>query len=63
MFVLAGSGLRPCGLLASATRKAKFAKIRGFLLPRFVNAGRRHVAANIAPRPASKNFQESRHPL
>jgi len=31
---------------------------RGFLLPRFVNAGRRLPAAHVAPRPASKNLQE-----
>ena len=30
---------------------------RGFLLPRFVNAGRHQKTANVAPRPASKNLQ------
>lgn len=34
--------------------------LRGFLLPRFVNAGRPTPAANVALRPASKNLQESR---
>jgi hypothetical protein len=33
---------------------------RGFLLPRFVNAGRHLVAVTVAPRPASKNLQDSR---
>jgi hypothetical protein len=33
---------------------------RGFLLPRFVNAGRHLVAVTVAPRPASKNLQGSR---
>jgi hypothetical protein len=32
---------------------------RGFLLPRFVNAGRHLPAAHVAPRPASKNLQDS----
>ena len=31
---------------------------RGFLLPRFVNAGRHLPAAHVAPRPASKNLQD-----
>ncbi len=33
---------------------------RGFLLPRFVNVGRQLLAANVVPRPTSKNLQESR---
>ncbi|WP_216635976.1 hypothetical protein, partial [Neptunicoccus sediminis] len=32
---------------------------RGFLLPRFVNAGRHRRMATGAPRPASKNLQDS----
>jgi hypothetical protein len=32
---------------------------RGFLLPRFVNVGRHLMAANVAPRPTSKNLQGS----
>jgi hypothetical protein len=32
---------------------------RGFVLPRFVNAGRHLLAATVTPRPASKNLQES----
>lgn len=36
---------------------------RGFVLPRFVNAGRHLLAATVTPRPASKNLQESRPSL
>jgi hypothetical protein len=36
---------------------------RGFLLPRFVNVGRYLMAANVAPRPTSKNLQGSRPSL
>ena len=32
---------------------------RGFLLPRFVNAGHHLPAAHVAPQPASKNLQDS----
>ena len=36
---------------------------RGFVLPRFINAGRHFLAGTVAPRPASKNCQGTGHSL